>query len=226
MSLQARIDHLVVAARTLPEGIAWCRETLGLEPAAGGQHPLMGTHNRVFRIDTPAFPRVYFEIIAIDPAAAAPGRTRWFDLDEPRLQDALAAGPRLIHFVASTHDAAGATAALARLGIDRGPLVAAERATPSALLRWKISVRDDGQRLFAGLLPTLIEWGSAHPCEALPASGVSLRTLQSAHPQAVQLQAAYDAIGLRQVTAQPGPANLVAVLETPRGTVRLESAGA
>ena len=224
--MQSRIDHLVVAARTLPEGIAWCRDTFGFEPAAGGQHPLMGTHNRVFRIDTPAFPRAYFEIIAIDEAAPAPGRTRWFDLDDPQLRSAIASGPRLIHFVASTDDAVRAAAALSALDIDRGPLVAAERPTPAGLLRWKISVRADGQRLFAGALPTLIEWGSAHPCESLPASGLSLRALECTHPQADRLAAAYDAIGLAQVAPAAGPANLVALLDTPRGVVRLESGGA
>lgn len=223
MSLRSQVDHLVVAARTLPEGIAWCRETFGFEPAEGGEHPLMGTHNRVFRIDSPAFPRAYFEIIAIDPAAPAPQRTRWFDLDDARLQDAIASGPRLVHFVASTSDADAAARALAGLGIDRGPLVAAERPTPAGLLRWKISVREDGQRLFQGTLPTLIEWGPAHPCDALPASGVQLRSLDCSLPDAPRLQAAFAAIGLARVGATEGPANIVALLDTRRGPVRIES---
>ena len=224
--MQSQLDHLVVAATTLEAGVAWCRETFGFEPAAGGQHALMGTHNRVFRIDTPQFPRAYFEIIAVDPAASAPPRTRWFDLDDPNLRDRIESGPRLIHFVASTNDAAAAQAALAPLGIERGALVAAERATPSALLRWKISIRADGQRLFAGALPTLIEWGSAHPCDTLPPSGVALRSLACAHPEGGRLRQAYEAIGLEQVTAVSGPASLVALLDTPRGPVRIESGGA
>jgi hypothetical protein len=44
------------------------------------------------------------------------------------------------------------------------------------------------------------------------------------HPQAQSLQAAYDAIGLTQVRVQTGDANLIAVLATPKGQVRLESA--
>src|SRR4051812_6890957 len=65
--LQAQVDHLVVAARSLEDGVEWCRETLGFVPDAGGEHPLMGTHNRVFRIAGATFPRAYFEIIAINP---------------------------------------------------------------------------------------------------------------------------------------------------------------
>lgn len=223
MSLSTRIDHLVFAAATLEEGVAWCRQAVGIEPAGGGEHALMGTHNRVFRIDTPGFPRAYFEVIAINPAAPAPGRARWFDFDDARLRAQLAQGPRLIHFVASTNDAAVAVAALAAQGIDRGPPIAAERATPTGMLRWKITVRPDGQRLFDGALPTLIEWDERHPCDTLPASGVTLQSLAVAHPEAPRLQAAYDAIGLTQVRVRAGTASLVATLATPKGIVRLAS---
>lgn len=219
MTLRTRIDHLVFAAATLQEGVAWCRETLGLEPAGGGEHPLMGTHNRVFRIDAPGFERAYFEIIAIDPAAPPPGRTRWFDLDDERMRSALARGPRLIHFVARTSDIEAAVAALAAQGVDRGPPVAATRAN----LRWRITVRPDGQRLFGGALPTLIQWDAAHPCDALPASGATLESLTLTHPQAHALQAAGDAIGLEQVQVRSGVAGLQAVLATPRGRFVLES---
>jgi hypothetical protein len=192
-----------------------------VEPAGGGEHPLMGTHNRVFRIDAPGFERAYFEILAINPAAPPPGRTRWFDLDDPRMQALLAGGPRLIHFVASTNDVEGAVAALASQGIARGPAVEAARGA----LRWKITVRPDGQRLFDGALPTLIQWDGAHPCDALPASGATLDSLIVTHPQAPALRAAYDAIGLEQVAVRSGTAGLQAVLSTPRGRVALESGG-
>ena len=65
------VDHLVVAAASLEQGVAWCQATLGFTPATGGKHPLMGTHNRVFSIATAEYPLAYFEIIAIDPEAAA-----------------------------------------------------------------------------------------------------------------------------------------------------------
>ena len=39
----AQIDHLVVAARTLVEGVAWCEATLGVVPGPGGEHALFGT---------------------------------------------------------------------------------------------------------------------------------------------------------------------------------------
>ncbi|HEY8050630.1 MAG TPA: VOC family protein [Ramlibacter sp.] len=224
--LHSEVDHLVVAAASLAEGLAWCEETFGFAPTAGGAHPLMSTHNRVFAIGSPAFARSYLEIMAIDPAAAAPGRARWFDLDDTQMREVLAAGPRLVHFVARTNDAVAATSALRERGIERGTLLAAERATPQGMLRWKITVRDDGRRLHDGVMPTLIEWGDMHPCDNLPDCGIALRSVEVMHPQAAALQAAYHSIGLAQPAPREAAANLVAVLDTPRGRVRLESQGA
>ena len=66
-ALKTQIDHLVVVARTLDEGVAWCEATLGMTPQAGGEHEKYGTHNRLFKIATPSYPMAYFEIIAINP---------------------------------------------------------------------------------------------------------------------------------------------------------------
>ena len=50
--MRSRIDHLVVAASSLDQGVAWCEATLGVTPGPGGEHPLMGTHNRLLRVAT------------------------------------------------------------------------------------------------------------------------------------------------------------------------------
>ena len=54
-----RPDHLVIAARSLDEGVGWCEATFGVVPGPGGTHPLMGTHNRLLKIATADFPRAY-----------------------------------------------------------------------------------------------------------------------------------------------------------------------
>jgi hypothetical protein len=227
----ARIDHLVIAARTLDEGVRWCEATLGVAPGPGGTHPLMGTHNRLLSIASDEFAQAYLEIIAIDPARRPlrePGRQRWFDLDDAMLQDGLARhGPRLIHFVARVGDAQAALHALATgpVPIDRGALIEASRDSVAGRLDWKISVRDDGQRLFYGALPTVIEWGPVHPADMLPASGIALRSLRARHPRHAVLRDVLDTLGLADVAVQPGPPDLMAVLATPRGAVTLASAG-
>jgi hypothetical protein len=225
MTLSSRVDHLVVAADSLEQGVQWCEATLGVTPGPGGQHSLMGTHNRVLRISTAQYPRAYLEIIAIDPAAPPPGRRRWFDLDDVVLKQKIRQQPRLVHFVASTNDAQASLQALERNGIDRGELVAAERATPNGALKWRISIRSDGQRLFYGGLPTLIQWDSTHPADAMPEAGLALQSLHACYPRPADLQAAYAAIGLKDVAVEQGMPNVKAILATPKGLVTLESGG-
>ena len=222
------IDHLVVAARTLDEGVAWCEATLGVTPGPGGAHPLFGTHNRLLKLDGSGPPAAYLEIIAIDPKATptrAAHQRRWFDLDDPAMHARLAQhGPQLVHWVASVPDIGAAVAALQAIGIPRGPVVSASRQTPEGLLQWHISVRDDGQRLFNGALPTLIQWVGTHPTRHMPDSGVSLRQLRLRHAGAAGLRAALQVLRLEGLTVSDGPAGLTAELDTPaQGRVALLS---
>lgn len=216
MKQGACLDHLVVAAPSLAEGVAWCEATLGVTPGPGGAHALFGTHNRLLRLHSDANPQAYLEIIAIDAAAKplrqAPMR-RWFDLDDPALRQRLRQdGPQLVHWVASVPDIAAACARLRAIGIERGPVIEASRPTPNGLLRWHITVRDDGQRLFGGALPTLIQWGDTHPADAMAPAALKLQALHLQHPDADRLQRALTAIGLVGVDVQSGPAGLQAEL--------------
>jgi len=224
----AHIDHLVVAAATLEEGVAWCESTLGVEPGPGGEHALFGTHNRLLKLHSDAVPPVYLEIIAINPQAQptrAANLRRWFDLDDPTLCHRLQQrGPQLVHWVARVPAIDAAVAALQSLDIDRGPVLQASRPTPQGLLQWRISVRDDGQRLFDGALPTLIEWGENHPARTMPDSGLTLTAFEVSHPQTAELRQALQVIGLTGVPVTNEPPTLVAQLQTPRGRVTLASA--
>lgn len=225
--MTAMLDHLVVIAPTLADGVAWCEATLGVTPGPGGEHPLMGTHNRLIKVATAVFPRAYLEVIAINPGAIparAAGARRWFDMDNEALQARLRqTGPQLAHWVAQVPDISVAVATLAAQGIDRGRVLTASRPTPHGLLNWQISVRDDGQRLFHGCLPTLIEWGDTHPTQTMPDSGVTLQSLALQHPDTAALRAACEAVGLQGVPTTPGPAQIQIQLATPRGLVTLHS---
>ncbi len=234
--MHTQIDHLVIVAQSLEQGVQWCEATLGITPGPGGEHTLYGTHNRLFKVASPANPMAYVEIIAINPAAVRPKRacpTRWFDMDNPALQKAVAKEPRLVHFVVNTPDIRAARMAIRMQGIDRGPAIAASRRTNRGTLNWQISVRADGQRLFDGCMPTLIQWGKPdatdplklHPRNTLTRSGVTLQSLEVTHPSAAKLQAAYDAIELNRVRVTEGSANLIATLQTPKGLVVLSSDG-
>jgi hypothetical protein len=152
---------------------------------AGGRHDRMGTHNLLMRIGS----RVYLELIAIDPAASAPGRPRWFALDDPAQQARLRERPRPIAWVASTPDM---DAALAASPADLGRPADMTRGE----LRWRISVRDDGALPEAGTLPVLIEWPAGmHPASGMADAGVRLQHLRLAHPVSERLAAELSALG-------------------------------
>lgn len=213
----ALVDHLVIAAATLTEGVAWCEATLGVVPGPGGQHPLMGTHNRLLNISSARYPLCFLEVIAIDPEAAAPGRARWFGFDELDLS----AGPRLVNVVARTSALEAHLAALRDAGARPGDALRASRQTAAGLLQWAIAVAPDGR--LDGALPTLIQWDdeTLHPATRLPASGVTLERLrvQGIGPDVQQ------ALQLAQTECVAASTmNIEAELATPRGPVLLRSA--
>jgi hypothetical protein len=219
--MSVQIDHLIVAADSLAQGVAWCEATLGVTPGPGGRHALMSTHNRLLKISTDAFPDAYLEIIAIDPEAPPPGRARWFGLDAPALQQGLrSGGPRLIHAVARSTMLDMHRWGLITVGQRPGDPVAASRDTPQGRLEWQMLLRDDGGLDCGGALPTLLQWGSRHPAQAMPDSGVTLKALAlSGVPDRAR-----DVLRLRgvAVSAGSGPA-LRATFATPLGEVMLES---
>ena len=201
------LDHLAVAAETLEEGVAAVEAVLGVPLAPGGEHPLMGTHNRLLGLGD-----IYLEVIAANPAAARPDRPRWFDLD------AFGGPPRLANWVAACDDLDAALAA--------GP---AGAGTPVALARgeyrWRMAVPDDGRLPFDGAFPALIQWeGAAHPARALPDAGVRLVRLEIAHPEAPALRAALAGrIDDPRIAIAEGPAKAMrATFATPRGRRALE----
>ena len=211
----AALDHLVVAATTLADGIDYIAETCGVAPVAGGKHLAMGTHNALLSLDE----RTYLEIIAVDPEGAKPSRPRWFDLDNIALQAELVERPRLIHWVARATDIG---AAAARCPLPLGTVHAMARGD----YRWRITIPDDGSRPMRGVLPTLIQWDvPQHPAERLPRSGISLLQLAASHFEPKPIRAALAALGLQEALALTfdREVRLAAMLRTPRGIVTLSS---
>ena len=172
------LDHVVVAARRLDEGVRWVEDRLGVAPDAGGTHDGFGTHNALLRLGDD----VYLEVLAPDPAQPRPPRPRLFGLGEEETRGLLEAGPRLLHWVVRTRDVPAALAALA--GAVGEP--AAALGVPSPMrrgdLRWTLAIRADGARPPHGL-PSVIDWGGApHPCGRLPDRGIVLERLDVEAP--------------------------------------------
>ena len=209
----AELDHLVVAAATLADGIDYIAARTGVAPQPGGKHVAMGTHNALLRLGE----RVYLEIIAIDPEGARPSRPRWFDLDDIALQAELTEQPRLIHWVARTADIER-TAAACRLAL--GAIHPFERGD----FRWRITVSDDGKRPARGIVPALIQWDVPfHPADRLPDSKVSIAQFAATHSDPAPARDALASLGLAEVlpVTYDRETRLAAMLRTPRGIVTL-----
>jgi hypothetical protein len=74
-----------------------------------------------------------------------------------------------------------------------------------------------------GALPTLIQWGDVHPCDAMPESGLALLDLILHASDTAALPQALKAAGLNGSTVHThhAPAGLSARLRTPRGDITL-----
>ncbi|MFM0049983.1 VOC family protein [Caballeronia grimmiae] len=215
------LDHLVIAARTLDEGAQFVAAKFGVESEPGGAHPLMGTHNRLLGL----WGGAYVEVIAADPAAApreAP-RPRLFALDDPAMQERLASGPQLVHWVARVDRPKSLTRWREQYPERIAPVVAMSRGGNT----WKLTVPDDGafpawQAAGDGVLPSLIQWDTPrHPGDALPATGLALRALTGFHPNAdvIAEQLAWlGASHLMRVESTAGAPVLVAEFELPDGS--------
>jgi Glyoxalase-like domain len=184
MVLSASLDHLVVHAATLEQGAAWCERKLGITPGPGGEHPLMGTHNRLLNLSAGA----YLEIIAVNPHAVAPTHARWFDMDSPARLARVAREPELVHFAVNVSDM---DAALKACPYDMGAALDAQRAD----FRWRMSVRPDGALHESGLIPTLIEWQSAHPTSRMNMSELTIVNMEFQHPNIAEVQRSHQALG-------------------------------
>lgn len=196
-------DHLAVAAVSLDEGAAAIEAALGVPLQAGGRHAAMGTHNRLLSLG----PGEYLEVIAIDPEAPAPARSRWFGLDG----FAGAARPRA--WILRCEDL---EAALAGAPEGAGLPMAFQRDA----LHWRMAVPDSGVLPFDGVFPALIEWGAgvAHPAGRLTDQGVRLAELVLVHPEAAALRAALAGmVSEPRLRIESGSAAIIATFETPHG---------
>jgi hypothetical protein len=199
-----KIDHLAIACTSLTEGVAALEQALSLTLSPGGEHPHMGTHNRLLSLG----PDEYLEVIAINPDAPGPDQPRWFDLDN------FNGAPRLTNWICGTTDLDAAVFSAPRgtgkpWDLARGDLA------------WRMAIPKDGKLPFQNGFPALIQWkGSAHPAPRLMDQGIRLRHLTIAHPQAAELTAALAGMisDPRIEIIQADAFAMSATLDTPGGT--------
>ncbi|MBC8438062.1 MAG: VOC family protein [Deltaproteobacteria bacterium] len=216
--MQPRIDHLVIGADSLTQGVDYVRNLMGVDIPYGGEHIKMGTHNHLMKLGD----GVFLEVIAINRHVQQPERPRWYGLDDPFIRQKIKRQPTFLTWVINTHDIDGLIRqAIFSLGestlINRGSL------------SWNFGLPKDGRLLAGGLLPYAIEWHSdKHPSENMTDLGCSLHSLEIYHPYPFWLQAALESIDsfqLVKVIALPENETpyIVACICTQQGITKLYS---
>lgn len=217
------IDHIVIAAKTLEEGVAYIQDKLGVDIPKGGQHPAMATHNHLMQLGNDTF----LEVMAINTEMETPDRPRWFGLDDPYIRLALENGPRLHTWVANTVDMA---AIQSQSKIALGEVIPLSRGD----LRWQFSIPDDGRVLAGGLAPYMMQWegqGEAsfkHPSQGMTDLGCKLVGLELHHPRVEWLTTilasinATDLVTVHQLDSNAIPF-MQAIIQTPTGEKQLSS---
>lgn len=186
---RCELDHIVIGAATLADGVRFIREKLGVEIPPGGKHPLMSTHNHLMRLGDNAF----LEVISIDPDAPPPSRPRWFNLDDPAMRARLVERPRVIAWVIRSPDIAATVEAAA---YPPGEITAATRDA----LSWRLTIGADGAIPGDGVLPHIIEWdGGARPWERMADRGCRLEALIISHPEPESVSMRLRSVGADEI---------------------------
>ena len=142
-----KLDHLTVIAPSLAEGVAHVRCCLGLNVPFGRRHDYMGTHNHLLQLGD----GVYLEIVAVDPEAAMPRRSRWFGLDDQkRVREDWNDGRRLRGWVARTD-------LIDVVMVGHPDVFGAKVALPDADPSFDFTIPEDGSLPHDGAVPSIID---------------------------------------------------------------------
>lgn len=208
-----QIDHFTVGTSDLTAGQAALTEMLGVTLPMGSKHNAMSTHNCVCQAGGERF----FEMIAIDPDAPDPGRTRWFTLDDAATQSHIADRPRALCWVVNTPDL---DAVVAASPVDLGEVVHFQRGERT----WRLTVPADGSLPEGGLIPAFIEWSPGpHPSAGQQDLGLHLNAIKLTHPEPQALLSTLTALGVAHLAeVEEGPRALAFEVTTSKGTILLD----
>ena len=210
VDLHAHMDHLMVAIRSLPDGIAEFERMTGIKAVVGGKHPGRGTENALVSLGDGS----YLEIIA--PQADAP--QLFADYEPMRKLDRLT----IFTWAVGVADAKAAAEALTSAGLAVTPTQPGARVTPSGeRLEWTTFALTDRSIAVA---PFFIQWGAGtkHPSTTSPA-GCSLSSLKVQDPKIARLSAGLKNLGVPGVIYQEGRSAIEATLTCGAKTVTFKS---
>jgi hypothetical protein len=216
--MQTKIDHLVIGAGSLAQGVAYVRERLGVDMPFGGVHEKMGTHNHLMQLGND----IFLEILAINHDMEPPTRPRWFSLDDAFIRQRIEKQPALLTWVVNTQNIKGF---MTQAGFSMGTAEFVTRGN----LNWYFGLPADGRLIAGGLLPYAIEWQTdTHPSANMADLACRFRGLEIYHPYPRWLESALASIGASNlVTIKALGRNetpyMIVYIDTPDGVKELRS---
>lgn len=202
------LDHILMGAPDLEAASGAVAALSGVTPAGGGSHPRFGTRNQLLSLGEGLF----FEIIAPDPAQKEKGQRA------NGLEGLVA--PGMLTFCLRSEDLSKVAAQAKAAGISSQAPVAMSRTRADGVrLAWEILYLDAPE--WGDLMPFLIDWkGSPHPSETSP-GGCTLLDFTVLHPNAADLSALYEKLGVNVPVRAALSPGFVLRLNTPNGEVVL-----
>ena len=209
---QAQFDHLVVAIRSLPEGIAEFESLTGVQAGVGGKHPDRGTENALVSLGGGS----YVEIIA-------PQKDAKLSSDDEMMRGL--ARLTIVDWAVRITDIDGALQSLRGAGFATSAPQPGARLTPSGeRLDW---MTFDLSGAPSESAPFFIRWSpnTRHPSTTAP-GGCALAHLTVHEPAPDRLSAVLQALGVTGVTVASGAATIEAALTCGSTHATLSSAPA
>lgn len=234
-TVPADLDHILLGASDLDEGIAWMEQRCGVRAVHGGVHPGRGTRNALLSLGSEGARR-YLEIIAPDSVQTKPNqsqrksaRTQGENNSTQQLAGPISADelsklkePKLLRWVVHTSDidAIAKTATLAGMTFN-GPRDGSRARPDGKTVRWKTLMLEND---FGRLLPFFIEWDpqSIHPSQDSP-KGCRLERFV-VRPSVNQAHVVADAFAKLDLNVMFEPAEapgLRAQISSPKGEFEL-----
>jgi hypothetical protein len=217
-NMQTRIDHFVIGASDLAQGVSYVKDCLGVDMPYGGVHIKMGTHNHLMLLGD----GIFLEVIAINPDMESPETPRWFGLDDPHIIQQLRAKPALLTWVVNTEDINGL------LGQTQFPFGKAQMIRRGDL-SWYFGLPEDGRLIAGGMLPYVLEWQSDfHPSKNMADKGCRFQHLEIFHSNPTWFQSVLRSIGAENIASlhalpKNSPPYLAVHIDTPNGVKILRS---
>ncbi len=184
------LDHLVIAAPCLQEGVNYLQSRLHVTALPGGRHPELGTVNAIL----PLRGRSYLEILAPDSNAKPVETALGYQLQN-------LAEPRIAAFALRSDNLEELCRRAQVCGIGT-PLIENEsRTRPDGVqLSWRTLTFDDPE--FQYSLPFYIDWQRADHPSGLSAGEYAIETFCVCHPHDDRLRAIFGKLGIAVAVAR------------------------